>query len=247
MRSAAAVLGLTLCACATQSTARRELPAPELGPLHEDWAPFPTSEAPPRPGPGPEIAAAASALVGLRGLGGVTRAVPDDCTGLVRVAYEAAGLDLMAGGTRRGENGVGAIWRLAEAARATHFDAPAPGDLVFFVETYDRNRDGQRNDGRTHVGVVESIAADGTVFFVHRGRSGVTRSYLHLEKAGRPWNAVLRPATKAERAWRTGELFAGFARPAPLLAVAGIEPKPIAVREPEPQQRQARRPKTLRP
>lgn len=248
VRAAAVVLGLSLCACATQSPARRELPAPDLGPLHEEWAAFPAAEEPARPEPGPEIAAAATSLVGLSKLVNVSREVPDDCTGLVRVAYYAAGVDLTAGGTRRGENGVGAIWRLAEAAGATHLETPAPGDLVFFVETYDRNRDGKRNDGRTHIGVVESVDAEGTVYFVHRATKGVTRSQLNREQPGRPWNSVLRPAKGKHRAYDTGELFAGFARPAALLAVAPTAPRAVVVREVEPaQQRLARRSKSRRP
>jgi hypothetical protein len=58
---------------------------------------------------------------------------------------------------------------------------PSPGDLVFFKETWDRNRDGKMNDGLAHVGVVESIDTDGTVTFVHRSGSGMTRARLNLD------------------------------------------------------------------
>jgi CHAP domain len=249
VRSAALLLGLTFCACATQSASRRtELPTPELPPTqHELWAPFPEAVAPPGPDfLGAQISSAATSLVGLKGLTNVSREVPDDCTGLVRVAYYAAGVDLMARGNFRGENGVSAIWRAAEAANATHFGTPRPGDLVFFLETYDRNRDGQRNDGRTHVAVVESVDADGTVFFVHRSGGGVTRSQLNLAQPGRPLNPILRPRSKKLPAYDTGELFAGYASPAGLLALVPTPPRAVVVRDVDPPVRQARKAKRAR-
>jgi hypothetical protein len=226
-----------MCGCATQSTAQREPAPPEPLPL-EQVASFeePTLESvpdreapvvePEAPSLGQQIATAATSLLGAK-LTRVSKKVPDDCTGLVRLAYFTEGIDLMAGGNKPGENGVSAIWRLARAAGATHFGTPAPGDLVFFVETYDRNRDGKRNDGRTHIGVVESVDAEGTVFFVHRSGRGVNRSRLNRQHPGRPLNEILRPAKGELRAYNTGELFAGFARPAELLAVAPTAPRPL--------------------
>ena len=246
LRPLALLCSLSLCACATQSASRLE-----AGAADEDWEsyPLPAPTVPPAMEDplGPRIAAAASSLVGLRGLSRVSREVPDDCTGLVRVAFYAAGIDLMAHGNLRGENGVSAIWRMAEAARATHFKGPLPGDLVFFIETYDRNRDGVRNDGRTHIGVVESVEPDGTVVFVHRSGRGVGRSKLHPSRPGRPHNDVLRPASSVARAYDAGELFAGYASPQALLALVHTAPRAIVVRdEPPPQRAQARKSKTRR-
>ena len=168
--------------------------------------------------PGPVIARRAVKLVGVRNLKRVVRHVPDDCSGLARATYESAGIDLVSGGFRPGENAVSAIWRLARSAGALHRRAPAPGDLVFFRETYDRNRDGRRNDGLTHIGVVESVAADGTVTFIHRASKGVTRSRLNPRKPrlfrtekGETLNDYLRPKSKRLRAYLTGELFVGYA------------------------------------
>ena len=168
--------------------------------------------------PGPVIARRAVKLVGVRSLKRVARHVPDDCSGLVRTSYESAGIDLVSGGFRPGENAVSAIWRLARRAGALHRRAPRPGDLVFFRETYDRNRDGRRNDGLTHIGVVETVRADGTVTFIHRASRGVTRSKLNPRKPrlfrterGETLNDYLRPKSKRLRAYLTGELFVGYA------------------------------------
>jgi hypothetical protein len=158
-------------------------------------------------------------LVGARDLRRWDTRVPNDCSGFVRVAYGKAGIDLVRGGFIDGENAVSAIYRLATRQGAVHQQRPRPGDLVFFRETYDRNRDGRRNDGMTHIGVVERVEPDGTVTFIHRGGQGVARSRMNLEhpttfregREGPVLNDFIRPRSKRERAWLAGELFAGFA------------------------------------
>ncbi len=158
-------------------------------------------------------------LVGEQNLRRWDARVPNDCSGFVRVAYASAGIDLVRGGFLDGENAVSAIHRLATRQGALHQERPRPGDLDFFRETYDRNRDGRRNDGMTHIGVVERVEEDGTVTFIHRGGKGVARSRMNLERpttfreghAGPVLNDFLRPRSKRERAWLSGELFVGFA------------------------------------
>ena len=169
--------------------------------------------------PGGRVAGRAAQLVGKR-LRKVSGRVPDDCSGLVRLAFEAAGVNLVSHGFARGENAVSAMWRRALEAGALHTSTPRPGDLAFFRETYDRNRDGRRNDGLTHVGVVEAEDRDGAVTLVHRGSKGVGRTRLNVEapsahrtRDGRVLNDYLRAANKkkGQRAWLTGELFVGYA------------------------------------
>ncbi|WP_257453483.1 C40 family peptidase [Archangium lipolyticum] len=162
-------------------------------------------------------AARASLWVGLSSLRRVSRSVNDDCSGLANLAYKKNGLSLMPERTLPGEGGVAAIYRKARNLGALR-DQPRPGDLVFFRETYDRNRDGRRNDGLTHIGVVERVDRDGTVTFVHRAGGGVKRSKLHLSKPslrrdarGRVLNDYLRRPEKTTRPRLAGELLAGFA------------------------------------
>ncbi len=185
----------------------------------------------PARGVGERIAARASRLVGVSSLKQVDRTVPDDCTGVVRIAYESAGIEVMPrGGGRRGDNGVTHIYQHARALGAVHKGRPRPGDLVFFRETYDRNRDGRRNDGLTHIGVVERVEPDGTIAFVHRGSRGVARVRMNLQrptahrerKGGAVVNDYLRAASRKHRAYLTGELFVGFASPGPLARAHAI-------------------------
>jgi hypothetical protein len=184
------------------------------------------------PGLGTRISARATKLVGVSSLRKVDHSVPDDCTGVARIAYESVGIELMAGPGRPGSNGVTHMYLQAKRAGALHKGRPKPGDLVFFRETYDRDRDGRRDDGLTHVGVVESVAPDGSITFVHRGSKGVARAKmnlrqprLHRAKGSKAVvNDYLRRASKGSRAYVTGELFAGFASPGPLARAARAAP-----------------------
>ncbi len=171
---------------------------------------------------------AAAALLGQRSLRGLAGSLPDDCTGYVRWAYLQAKLDLMGRAVHSDEGGVGAIFEVAGNAEALYQGVPAPGDLVFFRETYDRNRDGRLNDGLTHIGIVEGVEPDGTVVFLHRANSGVKRSRMHLgapaerrSRAGVILNDYLRRGSANAPAALTGELFAGFASAAGLRRYLG--------------------------
>ncbi len=164
---------------------------------------------------GSALAATAREFVGQRTVSVAGKRFPDDCTGLVRAVYARHGVDLFAGGVADGtDNGVTAIWRYAEANGHLHRDRPRPGDIVFFTETYDRNRDGRENDGLTHVGVVDRIDADGTVHVIHRVAGGVASYRMNLSQprdrkdaSGRVVNDWLRMGKKSRLA---GELFAGY-------------------------------------
>lgn len=147
----------------------------------------------------------------------------DDCTGLVRGVYAQLGVDLLSGGAE-GDNGVTAIWRTASThGRLFEGGRPVPGDLVFFRETYDLNRDGRINDGLTHIGLVEAVGEDGTVLVIHRVARGVVRYKMNLQfrdsavnSAGRPVNDYLRVAGSQQKPQLTAQLFAGYATLLPI-------------------------------
>ncbi|MBI5549257.1 MAG: CHAP domain-containing protein [Deltaproteobacteria bacterium] len=162
---------------------------------------------------GEAIAATAREYVGKRSVSGGGK-YPEDCTGLVRAVYGRHGMDLLEG-SEAGDSGVQAIWRFAQRHGELHRDHPRAGDVVFFSETYDRNRDGRENDGLTHVGIVESVEQDGTVRVIHRVANGVVSYRMNLgsprqraDGRGRVVNDWLRAGKSSRLA---GELFAGFA------------------------------------
>jgi hypothetical protein len=125
-------------------------------------------------------------------------------------------------------SGVRAAW-LAARRHGRTFGAeqsPAPGDLVFWHDTYDRNRNGLADDRYTHVGIVEHVQ-EGTVTFLHRGGKGVARGVMTLGRRGdasardgRRLNSPIRAiAHPVKTGGLAGELFAGYGR---------IGPEPIA-------------------
>ncbi len=92
-------------------------------------------------------------------------------------------------------------------------EAPRPGDLAFFHDTYDRNRDGRANDPFTHVALVERV--DGaSVLLVHRSRRGIERVRMDLARPSDPAVndpvRLLRSGEPAATRVLAGELFAGF-------------------------------------
>lgn len=202
----ALLLALGLSACAGPGLARR----PRVDDLPE------------------RLARRAAALVGHRTAfeaGGARFA--GDCIGFVQAVYEAEGIPLRALQARvapREISGVFAAYRVADAHGILFGGGgarPRPGDLVFFHDTYDRNRNGQVDDSFTHIGIVESVRG-GSVTFLHRGGDAVVRATLDLDRPGVPRDrdgAVVNSYVRAKRSGPVpgtqglaGELFAGFGR-----------------------------------
>jgi len=146
--------------------------------------------------------------------------VPTDCSGYLHALYVRAGVDLFSEG-RPSDNGVRAIVRFVERhGRMFRGPTAAPGDLVFFDNSYDRNGDGRLNDRFTHAGMVEQVLPDGTMLIVHATNHGIVREPMNLlrpheafDADGRALNAPLR-RKRAGDGPRTprlmAELFAGF-------------------------------------
>ncbi len=94
---------------------------------------------------------------------------------------------------------------------------PAVGDLVFFHNTFDRNRDGRWNDWHSLVGIVESVDADETISVLIYQKDKIERIYLNLKypelkkgKKGQVLNSQLRADEGAQKG-TAAKLFAGFA------------------------------------
>lgn len=131
-----------------------------------------------------------------------------DCSGMVCAAHEKAGLPL-SGNTR-------SMYHRAKDQGVFHKrKRPDVGDVAFFDNTWDRNKNGRRDDDLTHIAVVEKVERDGTITMIHLGNSGITRLVMNLKHSshklsaqGKPWNSVLRRGKSGKRL--TGELFSGF-------------------------------------
>lgn len=169
------------------------------------------------PGSRTKVVDVARALVGSKRVEVNGKRFGDDCTGLVRGVYSQLGVDLMSAGQPQ-DNGVTAIWRFtAQHGRLYDGGRPVAGDLVFFRETYDLNRDGAVNDGLTHIGLVDDVEGDGTVIVIHRVARGVVRYRMNLanpsqakDANGKVLNDGLRLPGSGSPQRLTGELFVSF-------------------------------------
>ena len=161
---------------------------------------------------GEAVAEAAGQLVGKRTMTGGGETHRFDCSGMVEAAYARAGWDYN-GGSKD-------LYALAESEGLLHRKKrPYPGDIVFWDNTYDRNRNGRRDDLLTHVGVVEAVLDDDTIRVVHLGSKGVVRIAMNLHHPGERYNErgeIINSYVRASRDRKSGgvlagELFRGFA------------------------------------
>jgi hypothetical protein len=115
----------------------------------------------------------ASALVGHREIvvGGVRWG--DGCADLVRAALAEAGSPLPAS-----VRDAAALHAHVRGQAGTRRGRPAPGDLVFLAD-----RPGGPPE---HVGLVESVSAEGTALVLHHTHRGVLRVHVN---GGQPWRA----------------------------------------------------------
>jgi len=135
----------------------------------------------------------------------VGRAFRGDCSGFVLALLRGAGVEVALGpGRSRSES----LFRASRPVRM-----PRPGDLAFFNDTYDRNRDGRADDPCTHVALVGAV--DGrAVLLLHRGRRGIERVRMDLSRpSDRAANDPVRHARAGDPPVTrvlAGDLFAGY-------------------------------------
>ncbi len=132
--------------------------------------------------------------------------------------YKVNGVDLTQASSKKTMPSIAELYQYAfEKKLVYQSTSPAIGDLVFFHNTLDRNRDGRWNDWHTLVGVVESVDSDQTISILiyrtdHIERISMNLKYPELDKGkkGQILNTQLRPNEGAQKG-TTAKLFAGFA------------------------------------
>src|SRR5260370_3802934 len=158
--------------CATSSSGSREGSTSPAAVRPDETSP------PNRAASREKVVSVAQSLVGKTRIHLGRKHYPDDCTGLVRAVFDQVGIDLFSI-ARPGDNGVTAIYRFAEArGRIYTGGRPVAGDLVFFHDTYDRHR----NSNLTHVGLVEKVEDDRTVWIIPRVRRGGVPDRMNPDK-----------------------------------------------------------------
>lgn len=105
-----------------------------------------------------------------------------DCIGFVRYCFYENGVDLSEG-FGDGENGVSILYNGLVDMGLIYSNVaytPMEGDLIFFDDTYDKDDDGEWNDPLSHIGIVESVEAWGTINYIHYSGSGIKRAQINL-------------------------------------------------------------------
>ena len=165
-----------LSSCAFRGGSPASVDAAYPLPDHEVYAPAEPTEIQ------RAVVAGGRSLVGKSELVVNGKRYPMDCTGVVRAAYAFGGVDLARKFPQYGGNGVRRIYlslRDEGLLYATRY--PAPGDLVFWDNTYDANGNGRADDDLTHVGLVVEVRPDGTIEYLHHNyRKGPVVETMNL-------------------------------------------------------------------
>lgn len=152
----------------------------------------------------------------------------NDCCHFVRAIYwHVAGIDILYEPIRNGSakklgvdmrSGCAIVWSHMKEKERTN-RTPRIGDVIFFDNTWDRNRNRRWDDPYTHVGIVTEIAKDDTVTFIHAntGRpKRVRKAYLNMKYPGdRRRNTYLQARYRWDRhpknlAGQITRVFGGF-------------------------------------
>ncbi len=166
----------------------------------------PPVAAPTPDGSGEDIAQRAAKLVGEQRLVVDEQRFRYDCSGMVCAAYALSGQHI-SGSSKD-------LYEEAEQTGVLHTEPrPSPGDIAFFDNSYDSNRNGIRDDALTHVALVESVDEDGTITLIHLGSGTVGRIQMNLLRpTDTAVNSYLRAPSDRDGGPRlTGELWCGFA------------------------------------
>lgn len=91
-----------------------------------------------------------------------------DCSGVISALYWQAGIDLQSCYPRYTGNGVARIYQWMEDEKLLYRpDAPSPGDILFWDNSYDKNGNGIADDELTHIGMAVSVDEEGLVRYIH--------------------------------------------------------------------------------
>jgi len=105
-----------------------------------------------------------------------------DCIGFVRYVYYLSGIDLLEV-YGQGRGGVSSLYDGLAKHRFVYTNTLplSPGDLIFFDNTYDVNRNNKWDDLLSHIAIVVSVDKHGTITYIHHSpRKGVCIDYLNL-------------------------------------------------------------------
>lgn len=167
------------------------------------------------------LAATAREFIDRRDLTVNGRRYRSDCSGTVSAIFAQAGCPLVIDiADERG--GTASIYASLNERNLLIEHDPHPGDLVFFDNTYDRNRNGMLDDELSHIGIVTAVDDSGNIDFVHYGSGRIKEGRLNLsfpdkyrDDAGQLLNDYIRVKESSDppgTRYLTGQLMRSFGR-----------------------------------
>ncbi len=84
----------------------------------------------------------------------------------------------------RGANGVKIIYLTLKKYKKIYrsHNKASPGDLIFFNNTYDKNKNKRVDDPLTHIAMITEVNRDGTIKYIHKSGKGIIYGYMNLRK-----------------------------------------------------------------
>ncbi len=112
------------------------------------------------------------------------RSFSHDCSGTVMAIYWYAGIDLSKNFSKYSGGGTERIYKyLKDEGLLYRTKLPAPGDIIFWDNTYDKNKNGKADDYLTHMGMVVSVDKTGIIKYIHENyRKGIILAKMNLLK-----------------------------------------------------------------
>lgn len=128
------------------------------------------------------VVAVAKESVGLQAVPTVNgKRFLNDCIGFINYVYYRAGFDLQKA-YGKGKGGVSSLYAgLAKRGYIYDSKTAALGDLIFFDNTYDINRNGEWDDPLSHIGIIVGFGKHRTMYYIHFGSHGVDQRSINLE------------------------------------------------------------------
>ncbi len=147
-----------------------------------------------------------------------------DCSGVVSAIYYYAGIDLQKYYPKYDGTGTERIYSaLEERKLLKKYWLPEPGDIIFWDNTFDKNKNGKDDDRLTHIGMVVSCDKQGNIVYIHyHYEQGIVYEKMNLRyknyhsRSARGQivtiNSPLREkgGSREQKNWLSGQLFNSF-------------------------------------
>lgn len=120
------------------------------------------------------------------------RSFSHDCSGTVMAIYWYAGIDLTRDFPKYTGGGTERIYKyLKHEGLLYRTKLPVPGDIIFWDNTYDKNKNGKLDDYLTHMGMVVHVDEDGTIQYIHENyRKGIIMARMNLNKSNKYFEII---------------------------------------------------------